>query len=289
MCIRDSSVGKPGYKYFKLSVKTIDDGKVYGFLGIPSDKPGPFPALVLIAGAGSGYDAPDSTFIRPDMMTLSINIHPIDPTLPQAEFQKRYKDLTAEKPYWVQGAPDRDKYYFRDAIIGANSAVEYLEKHPQFNKKDLFYLGASQGGGFGLILAGLNQRFTAIAVSVPALCDHGGIAAGRASGWPQIVKTFAGNDENMRKQSLEMSAYFDAANFAKRVKCPVIFTVGFCDATCCPSSVYSAFNVVKSPKFIMTAPLADHPIPWEHLNGIWQWIQNGLDEKDRNYRAYFKY
>ena len=281
------SAGKPGYKYFKLTIKTIDDGKVYGFLGVPSGNPGPFAAIVLIAGAGSGYDGPDPTFIRPDMMTLSINIHPIDPTLQQAEFQKRYKELISQKEYWLQGAPDRDKYYFRNAILGANSAVEYLEKHPQFNKKDLFYLGASQGGGFGLILAGLNQRFTAIAVSVPALCDHGGIAAGRASGWPQLVKTFAGNDENLRKQSLEMSGYFDAANFAKRVKCPAIFTVGFCDATCSPSSVYAAYNVVKSTKFIMTAPLSDHPVPWWHLNGIWQWIQNGLDEKDRNYRTYF--
>jgi cephalosporin-C deacetylase-like acetyl esterase len=281
------SAGKPGYKYFKLTIKTIDDGKVYGFLGVPSGNPGPFAALALIAGAGSGYDSPDPTFIRPDMMTLSINIHPIDPSLPQAEFQKRYKELTSAKDYWLQGAPDRDKYYFRNAILGANAAVDWLAAHPQFNKKDLFYLGASQGGGFGLILAGLNPKFTSIAVSASALCDHGGIAVGRVSGWPQLVKNVAKDDEALRKQTLEMSGYFDAVNFAKRVKCPAIFTVGFNDVTCCPSSVYAAYNAVKSTKFIMTAPLADHPIPWWHLNGIWQWIQNGLDEKDRAYRTYF--
>ena len=281
------TAGKPGYKYFKLTVKTVDDGRVYGLLGIPADKPGPFPAIVLIAGAGSGYDGPDQTFIRPDLITLAINIHPIDPGVPPDEFAKRYKELTSQKEYWLQGAPDRDKYYFRNAILGANAAVEWLAASPQFNKKDLFYLGASQGGGFGLILAGLNPKFTSIAVSVPALSDHGGIAAGRASGWPQLVKNVAKDDEALKKKTLEMSGYFDAVNFAKRVKCPAIFTVGFCDATCCPSSVYAAFNAVKSTKSIMTAPLADHPVPWWHLNGIWQWTQNSLDEKNRAYREYF--
>lgn len=282
-------VGKPGYNYFKLTVKTIDAGAVYGFLGIPAGKPGPFPGLVLIAGAGPGYDAPDPTFIRPDLITLSINIHAIDPTLPAAEFLKRYKELTAQKDYGLQGAPNRDTYYFRNAILGANAAVEWLAAQPQFNKKDLFYLGASQGGGFGLILAGLNHQFTALAVSVPALCDHGGIAADRAAGWPQLVKNVAAKDAVLRQPTLAMSGYFDAVNFARRVTCPTIFTVGYCDATCCPSSVYAAYNAMKAPKYMMTAPLADHPVPWEHLNGIWQWIQNSLDDQDRSYRAYFKY
>jgi len=280
------SVGKPGYKYFKLTIKTVDDGRVYGFLGVPKN-PGPFAGIVLICGAGGGYNGPDPTFIRPDMMTLSINIHPIDPTLPKDEFQKRYKKMIAEKPYWLKGAPNRDKYHFRNGILGSYAAVEYLTNHPQFNKKDLLYLSASQGGGFGLILGGLNHKFTAIAASLPALCDAGGILKGRSSGWPQLVNKVAGNDEKLKKECLEMSAYFDAANFAKRIKCPVIFTVGFNDSTCCPSSVYTAYNAVKSTKYIMTSPLNGHYVPWEHLNGIWQWIQNGFDEKYRNYRAYF--
>jgi len=279
------SVGKPGYKYFKLTVKTVDDGRVYGFLGVPAENPGPFAAIVLVCGAGSGYDIPDPTFIRPDMMTLSLNIHPIDPTLPKAEFQKKYKEMTAVKPYWLLGAPDRDKFHFRNGILGSHAAVEYLSRHPQFNKKDLLYLSASQGGAFGLFLGGLNQKFSAIAASVPALCDNGGLSPG----WPDLVGNVAGNDEKLRRECLDMSAYFDAANFAKRIKCPVIFTVGFNDSTCSPGSVYAAFNAVRSTKYIMTGPMDGHATPWEHLNGIWQWVQNGLDEKNRAYRTYYKY
>lgn len=279
-------VGKPGYRYFKLSAKTVDDGMVHGFLGIPAGRPGPFTALVLVAGAGPGYDAPDPTFIRPDMMTLAINLHPLDPTA--SDFPARYQEMTATQPYWAHGAPDRDRYYFRRALLGTHAMVEWLAAHPQFNGRDLRYLGASQGGGFGLMLAGLNHRFTAVAASVPALSDHGGVVAGRTSGWPQLIQALA-DDAESQERLLGMSGYFDAAHFARRVACPVVFTVGFCDATCSPSSVYAAFNAVKTPKFIMTAPLADHPVPWEHLNGIWQWLQNGLDEQHRVYRTYFKY
>jgi len=288
------NIGRPeyksGYKYYKITVKTIDNGKVYGFLGIPSESPGPFAANVMISCAGSGYTIPDPTFIRPDMMTLAINIHPIDPMLPQEEFLQKYKELTAKKPYWFQGAPDRDKYYFRNAILGANAAVEFLVNHPQFNRKDLLSLSTSQGGGFSLILAGLNHNFTAVASGVPGLCDHGGVVKGRSGGWPHLVKAVAGKDQKMKKQCLEMSGYFDAVNFAKRVECPVIFSVGFLDTTCCPSSVYAAYNAVKPTKYIMTAPLEGHCVPWEHINGLWQWLQNGFDEKYRNYnKAYFKW
>ena len=280
------TIGKPGFAYYKISVRTIDDGRIYGFLGIPADRPGPFPALVILSGAGSGYTTPDGTFIRPDMMTLAMNVHGIDPTLPEEDYAQRYKALTTETPYWLQGAESHESYYFRNAILGVNAAVEYVRAHAQWNGQQLQYLGASQGGGFGLMLGGLNPHITAIAASVPALCDHGGIRVGRSAGWPQLVSSLPAEKQ---QAALAMSGYYDAVNFAKRVRCPVIFTVGYNDATCPPSSVYAAFNALKCTKYIMTAPLEDHPVPWEHINGIWQWIQHPLDEQYRQYRAYFKY
>ena len=55
-----------------------------------------------------------------------------------------------------------------------------------------------------------------------------------------------------------MSAYFDAVNFARKIECPTIVSVGFIDRTCCPSSVYSAYNVITAPKRLFTDPLAGH-------------------------------
>lgn len=282
-------VGKSGYHYFKVTAKTIDQGRVYGFLGVPAGKPGPLPAMVIVAAAGSGYTIPEPKFIRPDMITLTMNVHPIDTGLPAGQYKRRFAELTADSPYWKIGGVDRDRHYFRNAILGIYSAAEALAEHPQFDGEELLYLGVSQGGGFGLILGGLIPRFSAIAVGAPALCDHGGFLAGRSAGWPKLVDALSKEDEALRQKALDMSGYYDAVNFAKRIKGPVMFTVGFNDATCPPSSVYAAFNAVSAPKYINNSPQATHAVPWEQLNGLWQWVQHRLDNEHRFYIDYFSY
>jgi cephalosporin-C deacetylase len=52
--------------------------------------------------------------------------------------------------------------------------------------------------------------------------------------------------------------YFDCVNFATRIKCPGVMTVGFVDGACPPSSVYAAFNALKAPKRMVADPLAGH-------------------------------
>ena len=47
-------------------------------------------------------------------------------------------------------------------------------------------------------------------------------------------------------------------NFARKIECPTIVSVGFIDRTCCPSSVYSAYNIITAPKRLFTDPLAGH-------------------------------
>jgi len=278
------SIGKPGYDYFKITVKTLDNAKIYGYLGVPKNSAGPFSALVAICGAGPGYNTPDPTFIREDMMTLAINVHPFDPTLPKEEIDKLYN-----KEYWTEGALNRDTYYFRNAIVGINAAADWLSQHPKFDRKNLMYLSASQGGAFGIILAGLNHKFSAVASSVPAMCDFGSIQLQRKAAWPFLANKYKDDPEKL-KQALETGDYYDVANFAKRVNCPVLMTVGFLDNCCFPSSVYSAYNELKAPKMILNGVKDSHAVPWEHLDGIWQWIQNyiGNDELRKHVR-YFSY
>ncbi len=282
-------IGEPGFRYFRVKARTVDDGVVYGYLGVPADLPGPFPAMVIVAAAGPGYNLPEPTFIRPDMITLTMNVHPVDTGLSKEEYQARFAALTAESPYWLQGGLDRERYYFRNAILGNYAAIQALIAHPAFDGGELLYLGSSQGGGMGLILGGLIPRFTAMTMCVPALCDHGGSLAGRGAGWPNLVHALTRNAPELREQALDMSAYFDAVNFAKRIQSPVLLTVGFRDNTCPPSSIYAAYNAIPTIKHIMTAPASGHAVPWEHLNGMWQWIQNRLDETHRSYRAYYKW
>jgi hypothetical protein len=59
-------------------------------------------------------------------------------------------------------------------------------------------------------------------------------------------------------EKLKMSGYFDVVNFARSITCPIIFSVGFIDTTCSPSSVYAAYNTIFSPKMIFDEPAMGH-------------------------------
>ena len=105
------------------------------------------------------------------------------------------------------------------------------------------YQGTSQGGGFGFYLTGLNHTFTRAAFYVPAITDTMGYLRGRQSGWPQIVENNSATPEK-RAMAEKNAPYFDGANFAARIRCPVRVAVGFADTTCAPCAVYAAYNAI---------------------------------------------
>ena len=48
-----------------------------------------------------------------------------------------------------------------------------------------------------------------------------------------------------RATAEKWAPYFDGANFASRITCPVRVAVGFADTTCAPCAVYAAYNEIK--------------------------------------------
>ena len=72
------------------------------------------------------------------------------------------------------------------------------------------------------------------------MCDHTGPVAERSAGWPRLLKV---DDQGKTDpKHTEVARYFDAMNFAARIKCPTIVSVGFVDKVCAPTSVFAAYN-----------------------------------------------
>ena len=241
----------PQFDCFKISFANIDNTRIYGFLSVPKDKKGPFPAIVNVPGAGPGHCSPDTGWVRSGVIVLLMNVHQYNPPTNDAEIRKIYEELNKPLTYCYQGAPDRDKYYFKKSILGINRAINWLAERPDVDKEHFAMFGSSQGGAFTLIMSGLNKNIKAASANVPALCDHAGYKLDRSPGWPRVVT-------NNDPEKLKMSGYFDAVNFARNITCPIIVSVGFIDTTCSPSSVYAAYNTIQSPKMIFNEPDMAH-------------------------------
>ena len=162
------------------------------------------------------------------------------------------------KDYRARGRESRETVYFLGMFLRLVRAIDFLTAQPEWDGRTLVVHGSSQGGAQSIVAAGLDSRVTFFAAGVPAMCDHSGAAVGRISGWPKLVPN--GADGKPEAKVLVAARYYDAMNFATRTKAAGIVTVGFIDTTCPPTSVYAAYNALKSRKEIFNDPPSTHTV-----------------------------
>jgi cephalosporin-C deacetylase-like acetyl esterase len=180
---------------------------------------------------------------RLNAITFDFNAHGLPNGKGEAFYKAQYPDGPF-KGYSSRGMNDRDQMYFRGMYMRLMRALDFLTTLPEWDGKILIVEGSSQGGGQALVAAGLDPRVTLGLASVPAMCDHTGLVANQAAGWPRMLKLDA--DGKTDPAATQVVRYFDAMNFATRIKCPTIVSVGFIDKTCPPTSVFAAYNNIPA-------------------------------------------
>jgi cephalosporin-C deacetylase-like acetyl esterase len=214
--------------------------RIYGMLAVPK-KPGKYPAILKVPGAGVRPYAGDVRLASLGFITLEIGIHGIPVNLdPQV-----YSDLAAGAlaGYNSVKMNDRNAHYYKRVYLGCVRAGDFIFSLPEFNGKDYAVTGGSQGGALTIVTSALDSRIKYAAALYPALCDHTGYLNNRAGGWPHYFK-----NAQPKPGELETLQYYDVVNFARRVKVPGFYTWGYNDLTCPPTSMFSAYNVISAPK-----------------------------------------
>ena len=232
---------------------------VSGYLGRPTDaKPKSLPIILLVQGAGvrSSSLGGATEWASRGFLAMDINAHGITNGAPESF----YADLSRNelKNYQLRGRESRDTVYFLGMFLRVIRALDFLTSQPEWDGRTVVVHGSSQGGAQSLAAAGIDSRVTFFAAGVPAMCDHTGVVAGRVNGWPKLVPN--GTDDKPDLKVLEAARYFDAVNFASRASAPGMITVGFIDTTCPPTTVYAAYNVLKSKKEIFNDPPSPHTV-----------------------------
>ena len=245
---------KGGVDYWKITMDNIRGTHIRGQLARPSGTE-KRPALLLVQYAGV-YGLPKTNVTNMAAEGwLALNISAHDLPIDQAEAFYREQDTGALKNYVAIGNDDREKCYFLRMFLACSRAVDYLAGRPDWDGKTLVVSGTSQGGLQAFVTAGLNPKVTGMLALVPAGCDNSGTLAGRKPGWPYWMNNAKGKDEG---KALETSKYFDAVNFAARVRCPALVGLGLIDTTSPPSGVFAAFNQLHGEKEVVVMPFSDH-------------------------------
>ncbi|RXK49739.1 acetylxylan esterase [Aquirufa rosea] len=246
--------------------------RLYGILCVPK-KPGKYPALLHVPGAGVRPYAGDIANAEKGIITLQIGIHGIPVTMDPSV----YTDLGAGilNGYPNYNMDDKDRFFYKRVYLGCVRANDFLTSLPQFDGQNLGVTGGSQGGALSIVTAALDERVKFLGAYYPALSDVTGYLFNRAGGWPHY---FDKNNRaiNETKAKLETIAYYDVVNFARRLKVPGFYSWGFNDETCPPTSMYAAYNVISAPKELYLALDTGHWNYPEQVEKMNNWLGANL-------------
>jgi cephalosporin-C deacetylase len=222
---------------------SIRNGRIFGIVCIPT-KPGKYPAVLEVPGAGIRSYGGDIETAEAGIISVEIGINGIPVTMDKSV----YANLAAGplNDYWYTNLDDRDRYYYKRVYLGCLKANDFIFSLPQFNGETLAVSGGSQGGALSIITAALDSRVKYLYSFYPALCDLTGYFSGRAGGWPHMFASY--NAFNNKKDKIETSKYYDVVNFARLLKIPGVYSFGYNDEVCPPTSMFAAYNTITAPK-----------------------------------------
>jgi cephalosporin-C deacetylase-like acetyl esterase len=244
--------------------------RFYGILAVPKAE-GRFPAIMNPPGAGARPYRGLVDVAERGYITLQVGIHGIPVDLPQEVYDGLLAGaFSSGRGYAAFNLDDRDRYYYRRVYLGCLRANDFLASHPKWDGKNLIVTGGSQGGALTITTAGLDPRVTALAPYYPALSDMAGYLKGRAGGWPHLFKDE--KDGHRAPAKVRTAAYYDVVNFARRVKAPGLYSWGWNDEVCPPTSMHAAYNVVTAPKQLLLAAETGHNTVPEETAKVDRWI-----------------
>lgn len=249
--------------------------RLYGILCVPK-KEGKYPALLHVPGAGIRPYTGDIANAEKGIITLTIGIHGIPVNLDASVYNNLSAGPLNGYPYF--NLDNKDRYYFKRVYVGCVRANDFIVSLPQFDGTNLGVTGGSQGGALSIVTAALDSRVKFLTAYYPALSDMTGYLNGRAGGWPHLF-----NKDNLAfnnsKEKIETIGYYDVVNFARQLKISGLYSWGFNDETCPPTSMYAAYNVIAAPKSLHLALETGHWTFPEQNEKLTNWIVDKLKGK----------
>ena len=252
-------------KVFDVKVDCVDNIPVSGIMTVPLDaKKKQCPAVIVphCAGFGGAHYTLCQNYSEKGFLAFDVNAHGMDNLQSPEYYSNIGKNELANYP--VRGFYEEtpDNIYFVNMFLRIKRAIEFIAERAEWDGKNLFLIGGSQGALQCFAGVYLDKRVTAIATGIPAGSN---IPEG---GWPlsREIEKEVNMSSKERKAMVRNAPYVDNVSFASKLNIPVYMTAGFVDEACRPDGVYAVYNACKGPKKIFTDPRMSH----DHNDCIWK-------------------
>lgn len=180
----------------------------------------------------------------------------------------------------IRGIDDKPENMTMRHIMLDTAEIANIVMNLDFiDEKNVYAMGASQGGGLTCACASLEPRIRKAAPTYPFLSDYKRVwdmdLAKDAYG--EIRHYFRTMDPSHSHESevYEKLGYIDIKNMAKWIKADVLMATGLSDNICPPSTQFAVYNRITSNKKHILYPDFGHEWIPEFGDLIWDFFVNG--------------
>ncbi|OGS20498.1 MAG: hypothetical protein A2252_01035 [Elusimicrobia bacterium RIFOXYA2_FULL_39_19] len=246
--------------------------KITGRFFLPNKK-GKFPVILYLHGYNGPYDARNFHMMWPLMDIALFEIH-VRGQAGESIDNTKYS-AGAYSGFMTRGILDKEEYYYRGAYVDCVRALDYLCQCEEIDAKKIIVHGGSQGGGMTLALCGLDSRPKAAIAEEPFLCHFERAMLTPGGPYMEIVEFIKRYPKHEQKIH-ETFTYFDPLNFADKISCPTLVSVGLKDAACQPATVFGVYNNLNCKKELVVNPFAVHETWMEIQDRIPEWVVENI-------------
>lgn len=242
---------------FDVTFRGFGGTPIHAWLRVPARATGPLPGLVQFFGYGNGR----GHALRDLRWASAGYAHLVVDARGQGHGHTD-DDHPSGGPsaggFLTRGIRSPEEYYYRRVFADAVRAVEALRTLELVDPARVGVVGASQGGGIALAMAGLVPDLSAVIIQAPFLCELDR-AAVLSTEFPYALLTqYLADRREDAAAAVDTLRYFDGVNLAKRASAPALLSTGLLDGIAPPETVLPAFTAYGGEKQIVLWPYNGH-------------------------------
>ncbi len=256
---------------FQASYRSLDGLEIFAWYALPAEGNGPFPAILHLPGYKSEPALRRDWGVK-GVAVLSVAVRGKLPS--STEFNPGYPGLL------TSGVEDRDTYSYKGVISDCMRGVDFLLSRPEIDAERIYCCGSSQGGGLTLITSALRPEIKAGVAGYPFLCCYPESMRMLRSYPYNELSCYQRAYPEKTAQMLGTLRYFDAVNFAPRIKCPMVVGIAMEDEVCPPETSYAAYRLLGSERELWLFPESGHGNAHEYPARERAWLEERIGVGD---------